>query len=1046
MALSPIGQKVAQSYTDPKQGLLGVPKAPQSNLSPIGQKVDLSFMQGIKSAPQSIRPAPGATISQGQDSRSSFSRLADAVLPKAHYDIYQQRIAEPLAKVRDFIAPTFSQQMKTAQNEQVGQTTSQLAERAKELDIESGVARLPGSQYAVDPFGVVGSITKTGTKKSLSVIDKLIAENKVRVVSRNGKDTYQILKGKVWKTVRDEDSAIKQLTQQPVKKQSILNEALEQKKLELEIAQDALDANPAKDLIKYTAKTGENRGTLNEVTGQSKSKFARSGDDIASELGFEDSETAREAISQYQQQKERVGILQREIKEETAKLKAQKPIALKAPKVLKPSKAVDTLEESAQQTLNKVDEPYQKIVKPLPEIIKIEPTDVKNKVNLLDITRTPDRILRKIGMSKEADILREQYDKYVVELPKNIDKITDWTKQVPRASSQRLFDYLDGKNIKLSPQETKVAEEIREYLKDWADRLDLPEDNRVTNYITHLFDDQLIQKEFDEDLAKIIGDKIPGEIYDPFLEKRLGAKGYKRDVWAALDAYTKRATRKVHLDPALEKVREKAGNQLEFSRLEESQFDYIKDYVDSIQMRPTKLDNRIDNTVKQAVGYRFGQRPLTQISKLLRRMTYRGMLGGNLGSAVRNLSQGVNTYAVLGEKYTVIGYAKLLQKGSTEELTKNGILANNFIEDRVLSSTKKLLQKADKALWYFFDKAEKINRGAAYFGAKAKAINAGKTEEEAIKYAKKIVRQTQFSYDSIDQPQILRTDIAKTFGQFLTYPIKQTEFLTELFLDKNYLGIMRYALAGAVFVNTIGKAMGMKEEELVPFYDYVSGDRRFGTPPSLKFPVEVVKAAANAPDQYGNERDLKKKAQDVGKAALGLIPGGIQARKTIQGIEAVEEGGKYTASGNKQFDVGGTPAKDIQAYLFGQYAGQEAKDYYAGKKTPEQELKAKKSEESKKERAKIQPIFDQVQRLVTEGKSEEAQSVIDSLSDADYETYKKIRTSYRTKNTEQFRLKLELNPRQAVEYLRSLPQPEAERILDLMSDEEYELYELGKIQ
>jgi hypothetical protein len=580
---------------------------------------------------------------------------------------------------------------------------------------------------------------------------------------------------------------------------------------------------------------------------------------------------------------------------------------------------------------------------------------------------------------------------------------------------------------------------MKAYLKEWADRLDLPEDNRVTNYITHLFDDQLIAKEFDEDLAKIIGDKIPGEVYNPFLEKRLGAKGYKRNVWAALDAYTKRATRKVHMDVALEAVRGRTGEQLEFSRLEESQFKYMQKYIDNLQMRPTDVDNLIDNTVKQIVGYKFGQRPVINITRFLRQMTYRGMLGLNIGSAMRNLSQGINNYAVLGEKYTALGYAKIFSPAAREEIAREGILANNFIEDRTLSSTKKTIQKLDKGLWVFFDAAEKINRSAAYLGAKAKAINAGKTEEEAIQWAKSVVRKTQFAYDAVDQPVITGSDIAKTLFQFQTFTTKQSEFLIEMAKDKNFAGLIRYAIGGVAFVYTIGRAMGMEPKELLPLY-------RFDVPPSLKLPAEIVKAGVNSPDAYGNERSATRKLKDIGKAALGLIPGGIQARKTYQGVTAVEKGGKFTSAGNKQFNVGGTTTKDIQAILFGQYAGKEAKNYYDGKKTPEQELKANKLKASKAERAKVQPIFDKVLKLKAEGKTKEADALVSekNMSAEDYEVYKSIRASWRATNMSNTRLKLELDPTKAVEYVRSLPKDEQDRIINLLTPDEYKQYESGK--
>lgn len=557
------------------------------------------------------------------------------------------------------------------------------------------------------------------------------------------------------------------------------------------------------------------------------------------------------------------------------------------------------------------------------DTIAKEPTPVKDKVNIIDYIRTPDRVLKKIGLEEEGKFLRTQQDKFLKELPKNIDRITEWSKRASKEGSEDIFRYLDGEAMDLKPQDKEVALEIKTWLSEWADRLGLPKDNRIAHYITHIFDQELIKKEFPEELAKLIDNRLPGEVYDPFLEKRLGALGYKKDVWAALDAYVKRATRKVHMDPALEKIKDASG------KLEKSQHDFVKSYISNINMRPGKVDTLIDNGIKQLIGYRLGQRPLLTITRFLRQMTYRAFLGLNPASALKNISQGINTYSKLGEKYTTIGYTKLFSKGSKAELEAEGILNAGFIEDRALSSTKKVIENFDKGLFFFFQTAEHINRGAAYFGAKSQGLAKGMTEREAIDYAKKIVRDTQFAFGKIDTPLILSSDLGKTIGQFQSFTTKQIEFLMEMSKKamkgdekaKNFVGLLRYAIAGTIFVSTIGEAFNMKITDLIPTV-------RLGTPPSLKIPVEVGKAVLNVPDKYGKERDLEQKAKDVGKTLWGIIPGGTQLKKTLEGYEAMKEGAAKDAAGRTQFDVGGTPLKDAQALIFGKYSGQGAKDYY----------------------------------------------------------------------------------------------------------------------
>lgn len=524
---------------------------------------------------------------------------------------------------------------------------------------------------------------------------------------------------------------------------------------------------------------------------------------------------------------------------------------------------------------------------PFQKLIQIDTnTPVKYKIGLLDYFRTPDRVLQKIGLGNLVKPLRHAYESYLAELPAHIDLIKSWEKRTTeKGANQRIFRYLDGqtnkdyfsgKNIeRLSPKEMEVAQEIQTYLKEWASRLGLPEDKQISHYITHIFGIGVNEKEFDEDIAKIIDKKVAGSVYDPFLQERLGKKGYIEDTWRALDAYVKRATRKANMDPVLERIKEAS------KRLELSQENFMKRYVDKINMRPTEMENLVDNTIKQAVGYKLGQRPVASISSALRKMVYRSALGLNIGSAVKNLTQGVNSYAKLGEKYTAIGYFKLMTLG-TGELNDVGVLSQDMIQDRTISATKKNMEKVDKALFSLFDLTEKINRGSAYYGAKQRAIDQGKSEMEAIEIAKKLVRDTQFNFGSIDVPVGMNDSITKVLTQFLSFGTKQTEFFAEMAKKKEWAGIIRYIVASTLIVGTIGKALNIKAQDFIPGASIFS---RLGqTPPALSLPWAIIKAGVNAPDQYGKSRTLTQKGKDI--VSQIPYPAKVQIEKSIKGAKA----------------------------------------------------------------------------------------------------------------------------------------------------------------
>ena len=548
---------------------------------------------------------------------------------------------------------------------------------------------------------------------------------------------------------------------------------------------------------------------------------------------------------------------------------------------------------------------------------------VDKKVNLLDYMRTPDRVLKKIGLEKEAKLIRQQYNRYLDELPKEIDKVTQWYNRVKNnpEAEVRIFRYLDGQKQQLPPEELKVAKEIQAYLQNWADRLDLPQDKRIASYITHIFENDFIQKEFDPDVAKIIAGKLPGSVYDPFLQKRLGQQGYVEDVFRALDAYVKRATRKVNMDPALKQLESRE------SKLDLASWDYVKNYTDRINLRPTTWDELLDNAIKQSpIGYKFGQRPVTALSKSIRQMVYRGTLGLNVGSAIRNLTQGVNTYSQLGEKYTSVGLMKALRSVASRdsELVDVGVLRNTLIEDRTLSSTKKFWENMDKGLFFLFEAAEKLNRGTAYYGAKSRALSQGKTEKEAIEAGLEMARKTQFTFGSVDTPVALQSDLVKLATQFQSYNVKQTEFLAEMVKNKEFLGVARWLGANAVILATVGQAMGWDWKDFVPFGGVLEGKSPIGNTPAFQFGTDLMKATTGGEDKYGNKVGVKQLLKDT----VPFIPAGVQAKKTIEGISAANRGYSQSDSGLARFPISQDVSTRIKTATLGQYSTQEARDYF----------------------------------------------------------------------------------------------------------------------
>jgi len=93
---------------------------------------------------------------------------------------------------------------------------------------------------------------------------------------------------------------------------------------------------------------------------------------------------------------------------------------------------------------------------------------------------------------------------------------------------------------------------------------------------------------------------------------------------------------------------------------------------------------------------------------------------------------------------------------------------------------------------------------------------------------------------------------------------------------------------------------------------------------------------------------------------------------------------------------------------------------------------------------KLKPVYNKVQDLVAQGKESEARKIVDNLSDEDYKAYKKVKSSVTSKQTktakEQFRPKFD----EIQKLITEGKNDEARKEVDSLTDEEYKLYKLLK--
>ena len=564
----------------------------------------------------------------------------------------------------------------------------------------------------------------------------------------------------------------------------------------------------------------------------------------------------------------------------------------------------------------------QVISKAIPQIKKLTDQAVRDRLDrevarvFAPDYRSPEFVFEHFGLKEKIYTpIKIGQEKVAKELINYTEKSNEWwgkagkNRKARKESNVRIFRWLDGQEVRLTKSQLEIAKEVKEYLEGWAKRLDLPKDRRIANYITHIFEPDFegAKRIFPDELAKILDYVTPNKEFNPFLEERMGAKGYTEDVFQALDAYVYRGTRKLHLDKPLNK----AASYVDALPLQASR--YTDRFLKTFKNRPAEFEKWLDQNLLQGlppkIRNKLGNRPATKMTRMITTQIYRGTLGFNLGSAMKNLTQFVNTYAELGEKYTAIGYSQLTTRG-IQELKDNEVLSDMIIADYKNTSLRSGLKKMDSALFWFFETAEKINRGAAYYGSKQKSLDQGLSEEEAIAEAKRIVRKTQFEYGKLGTPLALQSPIGKLAFTLATYPLKQAEFIGGYAKAKEWRKLARYIISSFILVFTMGDFLGIDYKDV--FFKNIM--------PTLGIVPKAIM------DLLGPEWKREKAAKNVLK--ILTIPGYMAGKKVgaaLRGESRTAPSKRYP-KGRRRFKIE-TPKDIIKTLLTGEWSTSGAEKY-----------------------------------------------------------------------------------------------------------------------
>ena len=297
------------------------------------------------------------------------------------------------------------------------------------------------------------------------------------------------------------------------------------------------------------------------------------------------------------------------------------------------------------------------------------------------------------------------------------------------------------------------------------------------------------------------------------LRHRKGRVGYNSNVINSLDRYFTMSSRYCALQPAKQKsiklFERTFGRWDKEYGGKEAMANIIKRYIRHNNGTPNYLESMINSMIAKNdwllknLNANYGDRLGVALAGNINGFLSKSLLGFlNVSSALVNLTQLVNTVALIGVEHTAHGMSALKNMSLSDKkiLAEVGVPYNigldtpsGFSKRRSAIEGKRqgferlrsMVSKAGDKGMYLFKKADELTRAVAVLGAYNEATkDKGMSHKQAIAYARRINREANFDYGSSDAPGIYQMLSGTVVGDlallFQKYPMKEWELMTSL--------------------------------------------------------------------------------------------------------------------------------------------------------------------------------------------------------------------------------------------------------------------------
>lgn len=853
------------------------------------------------------------------------------------------------------------------------------------------------------------------------------------------------------KTLADEDLAsfesgrvkAQQLETKPVtlpkpKKQALPPE-IDEKITAYESSKQLLIEDPARQLVKYAnKKTGE----LPEVLGHG-GKFAKTGDQLAADLGFADSEAAREAYQTYLKKA-------KALKEAGEEIRLQKNL-FKDEHELNKFLNIDESVLSSKRTLEFkpkkfVDEEGFQAIKdyqagkstPYVERIKLAFDNLFKEANKRGLNVAyRERYLPQVYANTPSEI-QEATLKYLQKLGLSDDLILDYLagKELPRNiaasfklnpffSKARLFpDYETAMKFGLSPKYTNPAQLVAHYRKELEETIANKE-----------FLEKLLEK------GKLLPEQMAPKHYQP-ISGNMTFKGY-------------------FASPELKKIIESKFRDEEALGLGETLIKWVA------------WSSKKAQEIALSAGVPYSNVNFFSIGQLVKQMTAgdfksaTAFIRANFnGASIKFFEKNQNYMSMMANQGIDLGthvgsydkvYKNIIAKknwknwfGETFDKMFNEKTFGSFMPQMYIQTFKDALKKglakgmtaeqagvfagnATKAMFGLF---EDVGRGQAFSDAMSATFFAPKFREGIVRTLFNTVKSvtTEINNPAFYKNRQLLAGMVLTYGAYNTLNKKLNghymwdnppgkEFALSIPRQDGEIVYVEFMPSFLSFVRNMGSgAIALAKG------DITTAGKKFGT--LFSMPIKITSEVLSNSDYF--DRKIYKEYDSIGTKALkiakymGLAVSHPYIKELINQIED-----------KKPLHQSMIAALELPL-KFSSKEKISAQQFYDAL----DKMEAKRA----KARDRVKPLYEDVQKLLAAGNETEALKLHDSLTTEEKAIYKSIKTSDKRRQTQQGKSEIYDIFLQIQKMKKEGREQEALDIYNSLSDEDKHYYQLVKKQ